>query len=68
MSVAFLELCKIVEENDECQFTAKELKVVLKKLSDEKTVYTEMHLKKFLQENFKEKIVILVVSEKKNIL
>ena len=41
---------------------------MLKYLSEEKIVYTEMHLKKILQENFKERIVISVVSGKKNVL
>ena len=68
LSEAFLELCKIIEESYECQFTTKELKVMLKNLSDEKTVYTEMHLKKFLQENFKKRIIISIVNIKKNVL
>ena len=62
-----MELCKIIEESDECQFTTKELKIMPKNLPDEKSVYTEMH-RKFLQENFKERIVISIVSGKKNVL
>ena len=63
-----MELCKNIEESDECQFTIKELKDTLKKLSGEKSVYTDMYLKKLLQEHFKERIVVSNISGKKNIL
>ena len=41
---------------------------MLKKLSAERTVYTEIHLKNLLQENFKERKAISIVSGKKNVL
>lgn len=68
LASTFDELCKYIEQNDECQYTLKEVQDIFKSLTEENEVYSDKHLKSLLQEHFKERLTVTNVSGRKNVL
>lgn len=64
----FAELCKYINENDECQFTIRELQKLMSKITGEMNTYSDLWLKKRLVKEYQDRIVVSNVSGKRNII
>ena len=49
LASTFTKVCNYIENNDECQYTIKEVQDIFKTLSDDDEVYSDKHLRNLLQ-------------------